>query len=672
MKRLLMTGMAFVFCMAAAIAEEDLTVLGGTAVGGPASGMMKQYLTLKALDHLNTRKADWEKVETEAEIAAYQKKLKTFFEEQLGGFPERTPLNARITGTIEKDGYACEKVIYESRPGFFVTACLFKPATPPPWPGVIVPCGHSGIGKACEAYQRACVLLAQHGMAAFIYDPTGQGERYFFFNDAGKPVIGTTLHHTIAGTGAILTGSNQAFYFIWDGMRAIDYLQSRDDIIAEKIGCTGNSGGGTLTSYIMALDDRVVCAAPSCYLTSFEKLLTTIGPQDAEQDIYGQLAFGMNHADYIHMRAPRPTCMLTATHDFFDIEGSWDTFREAKRFYGRLGYPERVDLVEIEDKHGFSRPRREAAVQWLQRWLLGRDAPVREEESEILTEEEIQCTEEGQVIRLPGAVSEFDLNIARMEKHAAARKEFWKETAADEAVNAVRLAIGARSLKSLPELEVQATGTIQRDGYTIQKLGTRPERGIILPALLFLPETPATAGIVYCHPDGKAADAAPGGPIETLVRSGNAVLAPDLRGTGETRPDENAKGWDEKVGHDWRDFFRAYLIGKSYTGMRAEDILNMARLLRGRLEDAERIALIAHGQMTVPALHAAALERDLFAAVRLGGGIPSWEAVARNPRAQDQLIHCVHGALTFYDLPDLMALLPAEVLDITDAHVPVF
>lgn len=91
---------------------------------------------------------------------------------------ERTPLNPKIVGTLKGEGYRVENVLFESRPEFHVTANLYLPTTPGPWPGMIVPCGHSHDGKVAGGYQRICILLARHGMAALCYDPLGQGERY--------------------------------------------------------------------------------------------------------------------------------------------------------------------------------------------------------------------------------------------------------------------------------------------------------------------------------------------------------------------------------------------------------------------------------------------------------------------------------------------------------------
>ncbi|MFO7973040.1 MAG: acetylxylan esterase, partial [Candidatus Hydrogenedentota bacterium] len=232
-----------------ACAQEDLAVLKPKE-GDEAPGvLLYTYLQEQVHAALDQRLERYEQIETPEDVAAYQKKLKTFFTEQLGGFPERTPLNARTVETLKRDGYRIEKIMFESRPGFYVTGLLHLPDTPGPYPGVLVPCGHSANGKASEAYQIGSILMAKHGIAAFCFDPFGQGERYQILTDEGKPKHGTTTQHTLAGTGCILLGLNAATYEIWDGMRAIDYLQSREDIDPKRIGCAGNSGGGTQTAY---------------------------------------------------------------------------------------------------------------------------------------------------------------------------------------------------------------------------------------------------------------------------------------------------------------------------------------------------------------------------------------------------------------------------------------
>ncbi|MCC6510083.1 MAG: alpha/beta hydrolase, partial [Pirellulaceae bacterium] len=278
----------------ATLAADPLTVLDPSIKPADA---YEQWL-LGEFDRLcSQRSAAFEvMIKSEAACLAWQQERRAFFLERIGGLPERTPLNPQIMGQLQGQGYRVQKIILETRPAFHLTGNLYLPETPAPWPAVLVPCGHSHDGKASGQYQLICMLLARHGMAALCYDPIGQGERYqlldptkerLVFDDAPHVKVPhpnvrlmCTTEHTMTGISSALIGANVAQFRIWDGMRVIDYLQGRPDILADKIGCTGNSGGGTETAYLMALDDRILAAAPGCYLTTFKKLIETKGPQD--------------------------------------------------------------------------------------------------------------------------------------------------------------------------------------------------------------------------------------------------------------------------------------------------------------------------------------------------------------------------------------------------------
>ena len=180
---------------------------------------------------------------------------------------------------------------------------------------------------------------------------------------------------------------------------------------------------------------------------------------------------------------------------------------------------------------------------------------------------------------LPGARSVYELNEDYEKKLAPCRAARWKT--GDRATScwpSSRLA-GIRRLEELPEPEVERLETIERPGYRIEKLVLKPEEGIVLPALRFVPEKPKTGpAVLYVHEQGKAADAAPGGPIERLVLEGSQVLAVDLRGTGQTRP----------AGSEWKDVYTAYLLGRSYVGLQAEDMLLAARYLKKQVSRTPR------------------------------------------------------------------------------------
>jgi dienelactone hydrolase len=636
-------------------ADEGLRVLPQTVEGAPANEMMSRYLQQQAKPRFGQWRQQYEGLKTPEQIAAYQKDLRDKFLEAIGGLPARTPLNPKVTGVVERDGYRVKKVIFESQPRCYVTALLFLPegtGHKPPFPGVIVPCGHASEAKAYEAYQTVGASLALNGMAALVFDPIDQGERSQM--PSALPKVWGTTAHTMLGVGSILLGRNTARFEIWDGMRAVDYLQSHPEIDPNRIGCTGNSGGGTQTSYLTALDDRIRAAAPSCYITGFEALLSTIGPQDAEQNIAGQLVFGMDHADYLMMRAPTPILICAATKDFFDIQGAWASFRCAKRLYTRMGAAERASLLENDAEHNYNKLQREGVVRWMSRWLLGVDKPITEPTIKLLSEEESRCTPDGQVMHLEGARSTYDLNRDYEKELAARRAERWHTTPRADVLNQVRRVAGVRPLAELPKPTVEERGTLQMNGREIKKIVVTPESGVLLPALIVLPKQASPSGVVlYIHEKGKDADLGPGGPIERLVDTGRMVMAVDVRGTGETQP---GSGWGgDLFGPDTKDVLTAYLLGRSYVGMRAEDILVCARLLQEQYKGP--VDLVAVGHVCVPALHAAALEPNLFRSVRLVQGLTSWSSVIESGLSRNQLVNAVHGALTLYDLPDLAQLL---------------
>jgi dienelactone hydrolase len=641
-------------------AAGELRVLPETIDGVAPRDLVKQRLMRDIEEAQQRWRRDYALRTTAEQIAAYQKTMRERFIEAIGGFPARTPLNARTTGVLRRDAYRIELVIFESQPRLFVTAALFLPETAPrPYPGVLVPCGHADNAKAWETYQSMGALLALNGMAALVFDPIEQGERFQLLDKEGRPLIGGCPAHTMVAVGSILLGRNTARFEIWDGMRALDYLESRPEVDPRRLGCTGNSGGGTQTSYLMALDDRVRAAAPSCYITSFPTLLRTIGPQDAEQNIFGQLAFGMDHADYLMMRAPVPIMVCAATRDFFGIEGTWESFRYAKRRYTRLGFAERIDMMENDAEHNYDKLQRQSVIRWLARWLLGRDEAIVEPEIALATNEELRSTPRGQVMLLEGARTTYDLNEDYARELAGHRRQAWEARSEAERQAQVRKVAGIRALGDIPPAAVEKIATIEKDGYRIEKLVLTPDSGVCLPALLFVPaEAKPGPVVLFVHEEGKAAAAGAGGEIEKLIKAGRTVLAADLRGAGEIRQTE--RSWTAEFGPSLGEVFTAYLLGRSFVGMRAEDILVCAR--HAATISGPAVDLVAVGAAGVPALHAAAVEPQLFATVKLVRTLVSWTNVVESRITRDQLINAVHGALAVYDLPDLAMLLGPKLV----------
>jgi cephalosporin-C deacetylase-like acetyl esterase len=632
---------------------EDLTCL--TEEERAEAGLYAQ-LQQAAYAALDRRDENYEQLKTPDHIHKYQQKLREFFVAQLGGFPERTPLNAKTVRTIQADGYRIEMVIFESQPNHHVTANLYLPDAKEPVPGVAVSSGHSRTGKTADYNQRFGIMMAKHGMAALCFDPIGQGERSQILNAEGKLQFdGTTTEHFLIGTGSILVGRNTATYRVWDAMRAIDYLASRPEIDPKRIGFTGCSGGGTLTSYVMALDERVVCAAPARYLTTFRRLLETSGPQDAEQNIFGQIQFGLDHPDYVILHAPKPTLISATTGDFFGIQGTWENYRQAKRIYARLGFPERMDLVEVEGKHGVQPQNLAAIAQWMKRWLLEVDETVPIEELATLPEAELLCTETGQALTsLPDERSVFELNGELAAKLATQRAELWKITPREEMLAKVRTLLQVRPNSEMKPPKWQDRGREQREGYHIDKLVLRTDSGSTLPALTFHPPTPQDEAYLYLHDKGKLGDSDADGPIEELLDQGYAVVTVDLRGQGET-----ASGQPDALLGDWKNYYLGYLLGKPLVGMRVEDALAAADFVAYYQKERtapRKVHLVGVGQAGIVALHAAALHPELFSSVTLRNTPDDWSSIVGQKVPARQLDSTVHGALEVYDLPDLVRI----------------
>ena len=626
------------------------------APGIPKSQMMAMYLKQHAIKALDRRDAAFSELTT-ANLQRWQQSRRQFFLKRLGEPRIRTPLNAKVTGRLKRKDYRIEKLHFESQPGLHVTANLYLPPGQGPFPAVLHPTGHSASAKNRELYQMACITIVQGGCAVLCYDPIGQGERKQVFLANGKP-LASTIQHTLMNQGGHLLGQDIASTMIWDGMRAIDYLQSRADILPDKIGCTGISGGGTQTSYLMALDERIYAAAPGCYLTGFRSLFNTIGPQDAEQNIYGQLAFGMDHADYVLMHLPKPTLIMAATKDYFAIEGAWALFRQGKRYATSLGFPERVDLVEPNTGHGFPPEMRVAAANWMRRWLLNNDTPISEGDLNPFLESDLNATRTGRALDLPGARTIFDIQRDKNRALAEARARGLADPA--NLRRRVRRLINAKPLSELPAPSIEKTV----DGFIITS-----ESGIQLPAQLVGNANSRTFAVLLT---GRGKNKAiQSGTAERLAKKFNlSVLTVDLRGLGETKKAGRPVGFAEYFGPDWKDIHSAQLLGKSYVGMRAEDIWQIVRAWRKHTgKNKSKPLLFASGEAAIPALHAAALEPQLFGEITITDSIKSWSELLGMRIVRNQQPNLVFGALREYDLPMLRELLGAK-LSFTDPISP--
>jgi len=328
---------------------------------------------------------------TEKAIRARQQWVRQTFWNLTGGMPERTPLNVKTLGAFERGGYRVEKLLYESQPGLLIPANLYIPAgARPPLPGVLFQMGHSLNGKAAIPYQKCCQGLVKLGFLVLAFDPMGQGERtYYPRRDGPLTRLGSAdTEHTLPGQQMLLVGDTATRMQAWDAVRSLDVLESHPLADKKRLASTGQSGGGTLTMLLAAVDERLAAAAVSCGNTEnfagagFNPPGST---DDAEQNFIGAGPLGFDRWDLLYPLAPKPLLVISSAKDFFGtyspeyISSGREEFGRLQRVYRTLGKEECIEWVETPLPHSLAYYPRVEIYNWFRRWLQGELKPVAEE-----------------------------------------------------------------------------------------------------------------------------------------------------------------------------------------------------------------------------------------------------------------------------------------------------
>lgn len=572
------------------------------------------------------------------------------FRKTIGIFPEKTPLNAQVTGSLNGKSYRVEKVLFESLPNHHVTALLYLPSKGSgPWPGVLFACGHSANGKAYKAYQTACALLAQNGFVVLSYDPISQGERT---QQPKARRYGTTTH-TLLNHGSQLVGRSVVWYSAWDGIRSIDYLLSRPEVDKSKaIGMTGTSGGGTQTTFLMALDDRIGPAAPSCYtMQRTDKFLGQSGPADGCQHLASEGLHGIDHIDYTLMRLPRPTNILAATRDFFEINSTRETILDAVAAFSMLGHHKRFSYFECDAKHGMHIGHRQEATRWMLQWLYNDPFSIIEPRNiQLFTDAELQVTSSGQIFKeFHNEKDVVDINLQLAKKLNEKRKKFW-ENNNQKTLSKVRELIGLAESQGITNVQMK-NRTLTKWAQVDEFVFEQPD-GMPVPALFFQPldHDGIKLDIVIIANSLGMKHVVKSGAVQTLIKKNTAVLTVDLRGFGETKD----QGSNQKYqSHAHRIANVATHIGRPLLGQRVSDLLSVVDYI-DNFKATNNIRLIGLQAAAPVALHAAALNKSISKVELEESPVNSWvKDVVAKPLRSNMVDHIIPNALLWYDLPDL-------------------
>jgi cephalosporin-C deacetylase-like acetyl esterase len=629
------------------------------------------------IDQLNN------KADAEQYVSTVRDKIRRCF----GPFPERTPLHARVTGVVERDAYRIEKIIFDSRPSFPVTGNLYLPKNlSGPSPGVIGTCGHSSNGKAAEAYQSFAQGLARLGYICFIIDPIGQGERLQYTQDHQTSKIGVGVNeHLHAGNQQFLVGDFLGAWHAWDAIRALDYLLTRPEVDPKRVGVTGNSGGGTLTTWLCGLDDRWSMAAPACFVTSFRRNLENELPADTEQCPPQALALGLDHSDFLAALAPKPIIILAKERDYFDVRGTETAYRRLRKIYGLLGAPSNIAMFVGPTEHGYSQENREAMYSWFRhaaptasnikvelqtlQGVYHGDAKVdgiKEPALLVETDETLRCTVTGQVAEDTGRATAFSFTRERSRQLSGLRKNLQGETLKQSVRKALRLPtlpvdapdyriwqhLGTRGYasKSGVAYAIQTEAGIEAIAYqmTQQRRMSRPALSDKT-ALLYLPNDSSDEELR----------------TETLLREWCQtqtldVFTCDVRGVGESQPDTcGPNSFRKPYGSEYFYAIHGLMLDRPLLGQRVYDALRVLQWIESVGYPAVHLAGVGNGGLI--GLFAALLS-PIVKKVTLKNVPDSWSSIAESEYYEMKLANMLPNVLAEFDLPDCFRALDPKGL----------
>jgi cephalosporin-C deacetylase-like acetyl esterase len=669
---------------------------------------LTNYLDDIAAEETGVRRATIAAITTRAEAEARQREVRKKILTLIGGLPEKAPLNAKVLGSTQAEGFRIEKILYYSQPNFPVTALLYLPDAQPgaakqKLPAIVIAPGHGFTGKVTD-YAFAS-NFARNGFAVLSYDPIGQGERLQYPDpaDASKTLLkASTGEHGEAGLQPTLIGDALARTFAWDGIRAVDYLTTRADIDPSRIGAFGCSGGGTMTALLGALDTRVHAIAVACYLTSFDQLLPALGPQDSEQSTPNFIASGLDFPDWVEVAAPRPYAIISTAQDMFPYAGALSTATESRRFYalfdpasagtptsnptpgiptGPTLNPDTSNTIPTTaalqwitgiGRHGNLRPLTEQIVAFFLIHLANSNAapilplPPAAGASPFALPSDIpasafQVTSTGQVsTSYPGVETVHTLTMKRA--HGALRSELCPCPSLEDKVREVTHATvkpgdSAPINTQSPPLAVPPEGDVHvrhrftlatAPGIDIQAEFYRPADGKH-PALLVLKDSLDPALEPSRTEEIKR--------FRALADAGTAVLVVAPRPS----PPGNEETKASILGPFYLTELRAELVGKTLLGLRLDDVIAAVNFMQDSTTiDPNQITAKASGHLGLVLLHAAVLDPRIKH-ITIDHTLASYVSLLAAPMPIDAPEDILPGVLRHYDIPDLVQALGSRL-----------
>jgi dienelactone hydrolase len=462
-------------------------------------------------------------------------------------------------------------------------------------------------------------------------------------------------------------GENLGAWRAWDGIRALDYLLSREEVDPNQVGVTGNSGGGTMTTWLCGVEERWTMAAASCFVSTFRRNLENEEAQDTEQCPPRALALGLDHADFLAASAPDPIIILAKEKDFFDVRGSEETYAQLKHLYGLLGVEEKIGFFAGKGPHGYSQDNREAMYRWFNSVTKLSDSSA---EPEIVKEkdEALHCAPQGQVAALQSKTV-FDFTKEKSQRLAQERPSYADEAALrDAVVKSLRLPMPLPT--QAPDFRILKNATTHKypkPKHTRYAIETEPGIQAIVHRLSeeSLPARPTKdkpKAVLYIAQISSDYELAKEPLVREMVeKESDAVFyACDVRGIGESRPDVCGKNaFLNPYGSDYMHAVHGIMLDEPYTGRKTLDVLQVLNWLREHGHSSVHLA--GRGWGAIPATFAALLS-DAVTQVTLKAAPASYSEIAETEYYEWPLSTLLPNVLEHFDLPDCYHMLKRKQL----------
>lgn len=395
--------------------------------------------------------------------------------------PARSDLKAQVTGTTERDGVIVENVVFQSRPGLYVTANFYRPSKQDgPLPTILYVCGHGGnkidgvsYGNK-TTYQHHGAWFARNGYTCLILDTLQLGEI------EGK-------HHGTHNLGQWWwnsRGYTPAGVEAWNGIRALDYLETRPEVDKTRFGVTGRSGGGAYTLWIAALDERIQVAAPVAGITSMVNHVVDGCVEGHCDCMFMVNTFRWDFPLVTALIAPRPLMILNTDKDgIFPLDGVVDVYQKTRSVYEAMGAGDRIGFACYEGPHKDTQPLRVPAFHWFERHFKGIE--IGDEIADTTAPKRFEATELKVLKEIPGNERNtfIDDYFTKRTPESPALPESKADWDAEKALVLSRLQ--SRSFRGWPaageDLHLAEDYREEHDGIAFSKWSFESQGGLRLP-----------------------------------------------------------------------------------------------------------------------------------------------------------------------------------------------